>query len=212
MVDLTDRIIEYLLPRNDIFLYLFLFISSIVENLFPPVPGDTITVFGAFLVGIGRLKYVWVYLITTVGSVIGYMMLYGIARNFEREFFIRKDYRFFSAESINSAEKWFSKYGYYVILVNRFIPGIRSVTSIVSGISKLSIWTVTLLALVSAAVWNGVWIWIGYLLGNNWEIVKERASDILNTYNFTVGAIFIIVIAAVIIYFKFITGRRTRDE
>ncbi len=212
MVDLTDRIIEYLLPRNDCVLYLFLFFSAIFENLFPPVPGDTITVFGAFLVGIGRLNYLWVYLITTVGSVIGFMMLYGVARYFEREFFIRRDYRFFSADSIISAEKWFAKYGYYVVLANRFFPGIRSVTSIVSGISRLSFFHVFALSLVSAAVWNAIWIRAGYLLGNNWDIVKKRAIDLLNTYNITAGIIIAFVIIIVIVYIKVIKGRIVGNE
>ena len=53
MEQLVNDIIEFLLPRNELFLYVFLFFSSVIENLFPPVPGDTITIFGAFMVGTG---------------------------------------------------------------------------------------------------------------------------------------------------------------
>ena len=34
-------------------LYPVLLVSSYVENIFPPLPGDTVTVFGAYLVGRG---------------------------------------------------------------------------------------------------------------------------------------------------------------
>ncbi|HNU73176.1 MAG TPA: nickel pincer cofactor biosynthesis protein LarC, partial [Thermodesulfobacteriota bacterium] len=64
---LFQRIIDYLLPKNDLFLYIFLFGSSVLENLIPPIPGDTITVFGAFLVGVGRLNYWYVFIACTAG-------------------------------------------------------------------------------------------------------------------------------------------------
>ena len=107
MEEFLNRIIEFLLPQNDIFLYIFLFVSAIIENLFPPIPGDTITAFGAFLVGTGRLNYFLVYISTTIGSVIGFMALFFVGRFFEREFFMQKDFKFFSADSIINAEKWF---------------------------------------------------------------------------------------------------------
>jgi len=69
MTDFINDIIQFLLPHNDIYLYIFLFLSAVVENLFPPIPGDTITAFGAFLVGTGRLDFLLVYTSTTLGSV-----------------------------------------------------------------------------------------------------------------------------------------------
>jgi membrane protein DedA with SNARE-associated domain len=136
MEEFFNHIIDFLLPRNDIFLYIFLFLSSVVENLVPPIPGDTITVFGAFLVGTGRLNYFFVFLSTTAGSVTGFMFLVFLGRVINREFFIKRNFKFFSTESIISAERWFERYGYLVVLANRFFPGIRSVISLVSGITR----------------------------------------------------------------------------
>ncbi len=194
MEDLLNDIIGALLPQSDILLYAFLFLSAIFENLFPPVPGDTITAFGAFLVGSGRLDYLLVYLSTTSGSIVGFMCLYYIGRLVEREFFISKNYRFFSAESIISAERWFGKYGYFVVLANRFLPGIRSVISIVSGISELGALRVFLLATVSALVWNLIWIHAGYTLGSNWDVVREEAAALMQGYNVAAGALILGVV------------------
>jgi membrane protein DedA with SNARE-associated domain len=200
MEQMVNDIIEFLLPRNDLFLYGFLFVSSVVENLFPPIPGDTITAFGAFMVGTGRLGYLPVYLATTAGSVFGFMLLVLVGRFLEREFFMKKNYRFFSAESIVSAEQWFGRYGYFVVLVNRFLPGIRSVISLVSGITRLNLWFVLLLATVSASVWNLIWIQVGFLLGNNWQTVKEQAGLILKRYNIAAGIVIALIISGFIIY------------
>jgi membrane protein DedA with SNARE-associated domain len=211
MEQLINDIITYLLPKNDLFLYLFLFLSAIIENLLPPIPGDTITVFGAFLVGTGRLSYLLVYASTTTGSVVGFMILVFIGRFLEREFFMKKNYRFFSASSIVAAENWFARYGYFVVLANRFLPGIRSVISLVSGITRLNLLKVSLLSMISAAVWNLIWIEIGFLLGNKWQIVREKAGSLIGGYNIIVGAITAMIAICFIIY-KIIKKRREKKD
>lgn len=200
MEQFINDIISFLLPKNDLFLYVFLFISAIIENLFPPIPGDTITIFGAFLVGTGRLSYLMVYTVTTLGSVTGFMLLVAVGRILEREFFMKKNYRFFSAESIVAAERWFERYGYFVVLANRFLPGVRSVISLVSGITRLNLLKVMLLALASASVWNLIWIQIGFVLGNNWQVVREKAGILIGRYNIAMGIIIALAAVCFIIY------------
>ncbi len=206
MEQLVNTIIEFLLPRNELFLYGFLFISAVIENLFPPIPGDTITVFGAFMVGTGRLGYLPVYLATTAGSVCGFMLLVLIGRLLEREFFMKRNYRFFPAGSIISAEQWFARYGYFVVLANRFLPGIRSVISLVSGIARLNLWYVLLLSVISASIWNLIWIQAGFLLGNNWETVKEQAGLLIKRYNLAAGILIALIAGGYIVY-RFMRNR-----
>ena len=211
MEQLINDIITFLLPKNDLLLYVFLFLSAVVENLFPPIPGDTITIFGAFLVGTGRLSYILVYIATTTGSVTGFMLLVLLGRFLDREFFMKKNYRFFSAESIVAAERWFERYGYFVVLSNRFLPGIRSVISLVSGITRLNLLKVFLLSLASASVWNLIWIQTGFILGNNWQVVREKAGILIERYNIIMGIIIALAVVCFIIY-KQIKKRRDKKD
>jgi membrane protein DedA with SNARE-associated domain len=183
-------------------IYIFLFASAIMENLFPPIPGDTITVFGAFLVGTGRLDFFIVYAVTTVGSSVGFLILFYAGAFLEREFFIHTDIRFFSARSIIAAEKWFNRHGYYIVAVNRFLPGIRSVISIAAGISGLNGFKVFILSLLSAMAWNFLWIYSGYALGNNWEFVRDKISIIIRNYNIAAGIILALGCLVYFIYTK----------
>jgi membrane protein DedA with SNARE-associated domain len=203
-----NDIIQFLLPTKDIYLYIFLFFTSIIENLFPPIPGDTITVFGAFLVGIKRLDYIWVYLSTTLGSVIGFMLLFLIGKFFGRKFFDEKKYKHFSAAKIQKTEEWIKRFGYWIIVGNRFLPGIRSVISIVSGISKLNTYCVFLFSLISASIWNLLWIQTGYMLGNNWESVKQKYSELMWKYNIAA----LILAAAILLLFLIIYKYKKRAE
>lgn len=194
-----DEILKILLPMNDAVLYFFLFISAVIENLFPPIPGDTITVLGAFFVGTGRLDFWCVYISTTLGSVCGFMALVGIGKYLGRKYFHDKDYRHFPKERIIKTENWIHSHGYLVVLANRFFPGIRSVISIVTGMSDLKYHLIFIFALMSAAIWNLIWIYAGFSLGNNWDKVKEKITVIFHQYNIAMIVILSVVIIAVLI-------------
>ena len=198
----VDAFLNMLDTLPDGLIYLLLGLSAFVENIFPPIPGDTITAFGAFLVGTKRLSFLGVYLSTTLGSLAGFMCLFWIGRFLGRRFFIERDYRFFKARDIIRAEAWFRRWGYLLILLNRFFPGIRSVISIAGGISRLGGLKVTLLALISACTWNLIWILAGYTLGNNWEVVKTKMAALMFRYNLGVFICLGGVILFLIIRFK----------
>ena len=170
-----------------------------MENVFPPIPGDTITAFGAFLVGTRRLSFFGVYLSTTIGSLIGFMFLFWIGSLLGRRFFIERDYRFFKARDIIRAEEWFQKYGYFLILLNRFFPGVRSVISIAGGISRLRVLKVILLALISSGVWNLIWIALGYSVGTNWDMVREKMTRIMFNYNLAILILISLVVLILIL-------------
>ena len=181
-----DRFLKFLDSLPDLLIYLLLGLSAFVENVFPPAPGDTITAFGAFLVGTNRLDFIPVLVATVVGSLGGFMFLFWVGGLLGRRYFIERDFWYFKAEDIRKAEAWFRTYGYILILINRFLPGIRSVISIVSGISGLRVLKVSLLALVSACLWNLIWIGMGYFLGSNWEAAQDRFEAIMTTYSFAI--------------------------
>lgn len=198
-----QHFLNYLYTLPDAVVYLLLGLSAFVENIFPPIPGDTITAFGALLVGLGKLKFSWVYFSTTLGSLLGFLSLFWFGRYLGRRFFIQKNYRFIKTKDILKAEAWFARYGYFLIVGNRFLPGLRSVISVVGGILRLK-WSLTiLLALVSSALWNLIWLILGFELGNNWETIEARLSDIQMKYNIfmliTVG----LVIFAILLVKKF---------
>ena len=176
-----------LLP--DPLIYLILGLSAFVENVFPPIPGDTITAFGAFLVGTKRLDFLGVHLSTTLGSLAGFMFLFRVGSFVGKRFLVEKDYRFFKARDIKRAEEWFRKYGYGIILANRFLPGLRSVISLAGGISGLSVFKVAMLALLSSSAWNLLWMIFGYTLGSNWDTVKGKMTYIMVHYNIAVLSI-----------------------
>ena len=203
-----DNVLDLLDSLPNTLLYFLLGLSAFIENVFPPIPGDTITAFGAFLVGTQRLSFFGVYLSTTLGSLFGFMFLFWIGSFLGGRYFIERDYRFFRAKNIIRAEEWFRKYGYFLVLLNRFFPGIRSVISIAGGISQLKVFRVILLALISACVWNLIWIILGYSIGNNWDLVQEKMEQIMFGYNLAI----LILIGFAILIFIMIRSKKQRNR
>jgi membrane protein DedA with SNARE-associated domain len=197
MEDLFFSFTNYVTGQGALFLYLFLFFSAIMENLFPPVPGDTVTALGAFLVGTGKLNMFLVFLSTTAGSVLGFFFLFIFARKFFSRRVMSRKPSWFPEESVRAAKHRLGKYGYLVILFNRFFPGIRSVISISAGLLQMKPLPVFVFSLISAAAWNIIWMAAGYGLGNNWDAVREKVGHLIGRYNIIAGGI----ICAIIVFF-----------
>jgi membrane protein DedA with SNARE-associated domain len=180
------------LPNETI--YFFLFFIAFIEYVLPPVPGDTLMVFGAYLAGTGKLDILTVYTLTTLGSIIGFLILFFIGKYYGRKFFLKKNYRFFPKELIFQIEKWFQRYGFGLITANRFLSGARSAVSLFAGMSNTNVYSTTLAALVSSMIWNALLLSGGYFLGKNWQLVVT----IVMRYN---QLIFILFILLLLFYF-----------
>jgi membrane protein DedA with SNARE-associated domain len=203
-----EKFLNELRSLPDFLIYFFLGLSAFVENLVPPIPGDTITAFGAFLVGVGRLSFGGVYAATTLGSLLGFLCLFWIGGFLGRRFFIERDFRFLRAKDIIKAEEWFSRYGYFLILFNRFMPGIRSAVALAAGMSRFRTLPVLFLSFMSCAAWNLIWIFMGHTLGTHWETVEKKMGDFLVRYNVAM----IILIALCLLFFLFKKRFRRKSQ
>lgn len=160
-------------------MYPILFVGAFLENLIPPIPGDTIVVFGAYLVGRGSLKLVPVCAVTCVGGTMGFLLMYYLAYTKGRALLIGRRRRLRFRRNIERAERWFIKYGDKVVLFNRFLSGVRSIIAISAGLSGMSPAKVSFYAFLSMAVWNGLLIYAGLVVGSNWEAMLR----FLGVYN-----------------------------
>lgn len=188
MLEYVNQILDQITPTMA---YFILFLSAIIENVFPPIPGDTVTVIGAYLITTDKLGFWGVYISTSTGSLVGFFIMYVLGLKFGRSF-VRSKFKskIFSQDMFDKVEKWFVKYGYWVILANRFLSGTRSVIALFAGFFHLDWYKVILLGLISALIWNGLLIYAGYLLGVNWETI----TNIISQYNKIVIALTFIAI------------------
>ncbi len=192
-----DSLLNCFNELSDFWFYSALFISSFLENILPPLPGDTVTVFGAYLIGTGRLDFWITYISTTLGSVFGFMIYFFAGRILGRKFFAG-EYKYLpDPKNIKKIEQWYHKYGYGIIIANRFLSGLRSIISIFAGVSRLNIWIILLCTTISCLIWNGLLIKLGMLVGENWNVIIEY----IKKYNIIVFSL-LTLIALIGLFFR----------
>lgn len=176
--------------------YVLLFIFSFIENIFPPFPGDSFVIVGAFLVEKQVMSFFPVYLSTVLGSTSGFGIWYMVGLKWGRRIFQNSRSKWFSQEQLRKVETWYGRYGYWLIALNRFVAGFRSVVALGAGIGKMEAHKVMGLAFLSCAVWNGVLIFLGMQLGKQWEVIVQY-------YQYIVGVVILGILGFIGIKAKF---------
>jgi len=180
------------------YIYLILFFFAFIENVFPPSPSDVVVVVGASLIATTSMGFIPVLLITSFGSSLGFMLMYFVGKLFGEKIIRSGKISFITQEGLSNTDIWFNKWGYKLILANRFMPGTRSVISFFTGVYELEVLKTFLLSTISAFAWNLLIIYAGMFLGNNVETIDYY----LATYS-TIGVIIsvIVILFFVIRYF-----------
>lgn len=195
---MIEHILDFISGLTPFWIYISLFVFSFVENVFPPSPSDVVVVLGGSLIGTHSLHFVPTLLVTTLGSVAGFMTIFFIGTQLDKKVIRAGKIKFISTEGLDKVEKWFAKYGYWIILANRFLPGTRSVISLFAGLSELDKNKTIILATISALIWNSSIIYLGIIFGNNIETVDRY----LSTYsNIAVIVTCVVVSALILNYF-----------
>ena len=150
-----------------------------VENVFPPIPSEVVLPLAGFFVGRGELSFVGVLLAATLGSVLGSVFLYEMARYGGRPFVLRYGsiLRVEPAD-LDRADAWFERRGPVIVLVGRCIPGVRSLVSLPAGTLKMSRFKYVVLTTIGSLAWNAALIGAGWVLGEEWDRVADVIGPI----------------------------------
>jgi membrane protein DedA with SNARE-associated domain len=164
-----------------------------LESVFPPLPSEVVLPLAGFLAGQGKLGFAAVLLWATAGSLVGALALYwlGAALGADRLKRLADRIPLVAARDVQRAESWMVRHGVWAVLLGRMVPGVRSLVSIPAGVARMPLWLFTVLTVVGSAIWNALFIGLGYLLGNRWTEVGNY-SDVINYV--VIGGLVVIVI------------------
>ena len=205
---MLEEILSYISTLDTSYLYLILFFFAFIENVFPPSPSDVVVIVGASLIASTELSFIPILIITSIGSALGFVLMYYVGKIFGEKIIRTGKLKFVKQEDLQKADHWFGKYGYKLILANRFLPGTRSVISFFSGIHELDVKKTFLYAAVSAFLWNVLIIYVGMELGNNVQLIDYY----LNTYANIIIIITLLVLAVAVIRFWLIKKKNNKNN
>ncbi len=165
----VEEFINNLSTLQPFWIYTTVALICYIENILPPFPSDVILVAAGSLIGFGHINFAVVLMTATLGSTTGFLTMYKVGDWFGDRILETGKIRFIPVENVHKVEAWFRRYGYWVIVANRFLAGTRAVVSFFAGMSELSLFRTTVLSFFSAMVWNSILLLSGKALGDNWS-------------------------------------------
>jgi len=200
---LTETFLSLIADQNNPVALLILAGSAAVEYVFPPFPGDTITLLGAILI----TGYGWnaplVFGAVMVGSVGGAMLAFKFGLLWaERR--ARKRGEGADPLILDELVHKFRRYGAAYLVLNRFMPGLRALFFVAAGLARMKTLPVLIYSTVSAALWNLALIAVGALVGANLDSLKNIVR------NYTIVAWIVVAVVAGLVAWRVWRARRRR--
>ncbi|MFT4036639.1 MAG: DedA family protein [Thermomicrobiales bacterium] len=173
-----------------------------LENLFPPIPSEVILPLAGFLTGQGRFSFAWVLIASTLGSLIGALLLYAIGvalgKGGVRTLFEKfGHWALLTPDDLTRAEQWFDRYGPVAVFIGRLVPVVRSLVSIPAGYRRMPLVQFVPLTIFGSLLWNGALISLGWAFGDNWHAIEEYVGWLQ----------YVVIVVVGLLVLKFVWGR-----
>lgn len=163
--------------------YLGIGLLMFFENLFPPIPSELIMPLAGFTVARGQMQFIPAIAAGVLGTVIGALPWYyaGKILGTERLQQLADKYGKWisiSSKDITKADRWFARHGSKAVFFCRLVPGVRTLISLPAGISGMHLIPFLLYSTLGTLLWVGLLTYLGYVLGDNYELVDEYLGPV----------------------------------
>jgi membrane-associated protein len=157
------------------------------------LPGDTLLFVSGLLIAsaAGGDKGIHINLVAFIALValaalVGNLVGYWIGRAAGPKVFHRKDAKFLKPEYVDKSAHFFDRFGAITVMLARFVPIVRTVATVMAGVSRMNAKLYALYSLIGGVVWVAVVTVGGYYLGQI-DFIREN-----------VDLIFVLAVVAVV--------------
>ena len=172
--------------------YASLALIAAVENVFPPIPADTVVGVGSFLAARGSGSLVVAASSIWAGNLAGALGMYFVGRRYGSVALMK---RLGGAEAEARLTRLYASYGVWALFVSRFLPGVRAVVPPFAGALKIPLRIVLPAMGVASALWYGAIAWLGFRFGQNLEQLQALIGDASRVSALIAVAIVIVAVA-----------------
>jgi membrane protein DedA with SNARE-associated domain len=158
-----------------------IFILMALESMIFPIPSELIMPFAGFLIVTGQFDPVWVIVASSLGSIAGSLLSYGMGTLGEPVVLRYGRYLLLNKHHLEWTELFFFRHGGKTIFISRFIPVVRHLISIPAGLARMPLIPFILFTVAGATLWNGFLTYLGMRLRENWWVI-QRYTHILDYF------------------------------
>ena len=187
--------------------YLVIFLGAALDNFGLPSSGDIVLFAGGFFANNGDSALPLVMLSGFAGALVSDNSVYWIGRIGGRPLIhrilkLRFVHFLINEKSLEKVERYFESHGGKTVFVGRFGPGLRSMTPLFAGVTRMKYYRFIPYNVAAGFVWAVVYSLIGYVFGQYWNELLAVARS----FGFSVVALVALVIVA------FVLRRRYRRK
>ncbi|HEY3504146.1 MAG TPA: DedA family protein [Actinocatenispora sp.] len=150
-------------------------LANALDSVIPVLPSEVILPLAGFAASRGSINLYAALVWTTIGSIVGSVVMYYIGAAFGRERVMgwAAKIPLVKPEEVEKTERFFRKHGAKAVFFGRMVPVIRSLISIPAGLERMSLPKFVAYTAAGSAIWNTIFVLSGYALGANWTKVEE---------------------------------------
>jgi membrane protein DedA with SNARE-associated domain len=157
-----------------------IFLLMAMESSIVPVPSELVMPPAGYLAQQGQMHIGLAILAGTVGSLVGAYANYFAAHYLGRPLLYRYGkYVLVGPEKLQRMETFFQRHGEISTFIGRLLPVIRHLISIPAGLSGMNHLRFSLYTLAGAGIWCTILAWIGYIIGENQQLIMQYSHQAL---------------------------------
>jgi membrane protein DedA with SNARE-associated domain len=185
--------------------YIAILVTMAGESAGLPISSEIVVPLGGALASQGKLNFVLVVLVSSVGNLAGSLIAFYLTRRYgERVVLSRAGRRLgLSRGHLRLSNRFFERFGLWAVLVGRLLPIVRTYISFPAGLSKIGYPRFILATMAGAIPWNLALAYAGYKLGQHYETVAAT----LGPFAIPI-AIAVVILLAVLWWF----GRKLGED
>lgn len=183
---------QLLIELVEHFGYLGIFIATLIESTFVPIPAEITMIPAGMLAAEGHFNY-WIVLVTaTAGVVAGSLINYWIGLYFGRNIIVKfGSYIFIKPQHLKKTELFFAQYGKMAVFLGRLLIGVKHYIAFAAGIARMQFKAFIVYTTLGGLVWVWLLLHIGFMAKKNNTSIGELEIILISVAIITVVAWFI---------------------
>jgi membrane protein DedA with SNARE-associated domain len=154
--------------------YTGILVTMAIESACIPLPSEIIMPFSGYLVTTGQFTMLGVTLAGAVGNVVGSIAAYYAGVWGGRPFVERYGpYVLLSQRDLDTADRWFAKYGEAAVFFSRLLPVVRTFISLPAGIARMNFPRFVVFTFIGSIPWCYALSYVGVALGERWDQLRQ---------------------------------------
>lgn len=191
-----SEIITFIVNLVESWGYLGIFCMMFLESSFFPFPSEVVMIPAGYLVFQGKMNIFLAFFAGTFGSLMGAIFNYYLCYFFGRSLIEKYGkYVGIDDEKMQKFESFFKRHGEISTFNCRLIPGIRQYISLPAGLARMNIFRFSLFTTLGAGIWVAILLGLGYFLGQNETVLKEKLHII------TIILLFFVILTFIIYFY-----------